>query len=56
MLWQEETRSNIRAFGNDFDISVVRTEKGKLNISITPKDGKTKVYKIKEGDSLKVNL
>lgn len=54
--WNEISLSNIRAFGNDFDISVVRTEKGKLNISVTPKDGKTKVYKIKEGDSLKVNL
>ncbi len=54
--WNEISLSNIRAFGNDFDISVVRTEKGKLNISITPKDGKTKVYNIKEGDSLKVNL
>lgn len=54
--WNEISLSNIRAFGNDFNISVVRTEKGKLNISVTPKDGKTKVYKIKEGDSLKVNL
>lgn len=54
--WNEISLSNIRAFGNDFDISVVRTEKGKLNISVTPKYGKTKVYKIKEGDSLKVNL
>lgn len=54
--WNEISLSNIRAFGNDFDISVVRTEKGKLNISVIPKDGKTKVYKIKEGDSLKVNL
>lgn len=54
--WNEISLSNIRAFGDDFNISVVRTEKGKLNISVTPKDGKTKVYKIKEGDSLKVNL
>lgn len=54
--WNEISLSNIRAFGNDFNISVVRTEKGKLNISVTPKDGKPKVYKIKEGDSLKVNL
>lgn len=54
--WNEISLSNIRAFGNDFNISVVRTEKGKLNISVTPKDGKLKVYKIKEGDSLKVNL
>lgn len=54
--WNEISLSHIRAFGNDFNISVVRTEKGKLNISVTPKDGKPKVYKIKEGDSLKVNL
>ena len=53
--WDQMALKKIRAFGGDFDIIVRRTGQGILSVSLN-NQGKTKIYRIKEGDTLKIQL
>lgn len=53
--WDRMALRNIRAFGSDFDIEVVRGDAGKLLVNVT-ENGNTRTYKIAGGASAKVTL
>ena len=52
--WNRMALRHVRAFGADFDISVVRQGK-KLNVTLTS-EGKTKKYTTAEGETIHVKL
>ena len=55
--WPAMTLKNIRAFGGNFDINVVRTAAGKLTVTITTAAGKVLLKKVvKEDATLQVKL
>lgn len=54
--WDAISLYNIKAFGSDFSLNVIRREDGKLEITVTPAGGAVKKYLIRNGQSLKVNL
>ena len=53
--WNEVSLRQIRAFGSAFDISVQRTDKQRLLVTIS-EQGMQKTYRVREGEPLKVRL
>ena len=53
--WNQMALRHIRAFGTDFDILVNRTKNNQLKVTVSH-NGKAKVYKLKEGNTISVNL
>ena len=53
--WDKMSLRKIKAFGTDFDITVTRTGKDKIEIKIDFPDG-SKTYSIKSGDSIHVKF
>lgn len=54
--WETMSIKKIKAFKNDFDVTVNRIAGGKLQVVVTPAAGKEMKYVIKEGQTLKVTL
>ncbi|MFL5773925.1 MAG: hypothetical protein ACJ75F_12245 [Flavisolibacter sp.] len=53
--WDHMALRKIHAFQNNFEIEVSRAAKGKLNIKII-KDGKSKNYVVREGETKRIEL
>ena len=53
--WNEMALNNIHAFGKVFDLKIVREGKGSVQLIVT-EGNKSKVYKIKEAGSAKINV
>ena len=53
--WDKMSLRRIKAFGTDFDITVTRTGKDKIEIKIDFPDG-SKTYSVKTGDSIHVKF
>ena len=54
--WDHMTLRHIRAFGSDFDIAIVRTKDKKIKVTVAQKDGKTKIWTVGNGATIKVAL
>ena len=54
--WETMSIKKIKAFKNDFDVTVNRIAGGKLQVVVTPAAGKEMKYVIKEGQTIKVTL
>lgn len=54
--WNQMALRHVRAFGADFDLVVQRKGAGKLQVIMTTSQGKKKVYSLKEGKSITINL
>ena len=54
--WNEMSIRKVKAFKNDFDVTVSRVAGGKLQVVVKPSAGKEKKYVIKEGQTVKVTL
>ena len=54
--WDQMAMRKVKAFGNDFDVTVSRIGSGKIQVVVIPSAGKEKKYVIKEGQTLKVTL
>lgn len=54
--WNEMSIRKVKAFKNDFDVTVSRVAGGKLQVVVKPSAGKEKKYVIKEGHTVKVTL
>ena len=54
--WDTMSLKHIKAFGSDFDVTVIRNTNGKLNITVLPEGGKAKKYTIKEGETTRIKL
>ena len=53
--WNEMALNNIHAFGKVFDLRVKREPRGSVQIIVTEAN-KSKIYKVKEAESVKVSL
>ena len=54
--WDRADLRHIKAFGSDFDISVVRQPNGRLEVTVSVNDGKTRRHIISAGRSLSITL
>lgn len=54
--WNQMALRHVRAFGADFDLVIQRQGAGKLQVIMTTSQGKKKVYSLKEGKSITINL
>ena len=54
--WNQMALHHVRAFGADFDLMIQRQEAGKLQVIMTTSQGKKKVYNLKEGKTITINL
>ena len=54
--WNEMSIRKVKAFKNDFDVTVSRVAGGKLQVVVKPSAGKEMKYIIKEGQTVKVTL
>lgn len=54
--WNQMALRHVRAFGTDFDLVIQRQGAGKLQVIMTTSQGKKKVYSLKEGKSITINL
>lgn len=54
--WDQISLSNIKAFGSDFTINVLRRADGKYDITVSQVGGKVRKYTAKSGQSVKISL
>lgn len=54
--WDRADLRHIKAFGSDFDISVVRQPNGRLEVTVSVNGGKTRRHIISAGRSLRITL
>ena len=54
--WNQMALRHVRAFGADFDLIIQRHGTGKLQVIMTTSHGKKKVYDMKEGKTITINL
>jgi hypothetical protein len=54
--WNQMALHHVRAFGADFDLMIQRQGAGKLQVIMTTSQGKKKVYNLKEGKTITINL
>ena len=54
--WNQMALHHVRAFGADFDLMIQRQGAGRLQVIMTTSQGKKKVYNLKEGKTITINL
>ncbi len=54
--WGRMALRNIKAFGSDFDIEILRLPDGRLSATVTEKGKAGRTYRMKDGNTVKVTL